>query len=138
MVRDVIDLVHAMADCDNMPSGLKITTQSGIILHDNTSIAGVNDANTDADAVNETKDDMEIEADDDNKSYDNDELDPNEIGNIVSEIHPYNSKQHEENHDDGQDDEEYPKNETDDASHEIVSSQDDEDNNQATQTYKTT
>jgi hypothetical protein len=137
MGRDVIDLVHAMADHDNMPSGLKITTQSGIILHDNTSIVGVNDANTDADAVNETKDDMyddmEIEADDDN-----DELDPNEIGNIVSEIHPYNSKQHEENHDDGQDDEEYPTNETDDASNESVSSQDDEDNNQATQTYKTT
>jgi hypothetical protein len=78
-------------------------------------------------------DDMEIEVDDDN-----DELDPNEIGNIVSEIHPCNSKQHEENHDDGQDDEEYPTNETDDASNESVSSQDDEDNDQATQTYKTT
>jgi hypothetical protein len=97
----VIDLVHAMADRDNMPSGLKITTQSGIILHDNTSIAGVNDANTDADAVDETNDDMEIEADNDNENYDNDELDPNEIGNLVSEINQYDSKQHDKNHDDG-------------------------------------
>ena len=74
MGRDVIDLVHAMADRDNMPSGLKITTQSGIILHDNTSIAGVNDADTDADAVDETNDDIKTEADDDNEIYDNDEL----------------------------------------------------------------
>jgi hypothetical protein len=33
MGKDVIDLVYAMADFDNMPSGLKITTRSGIILH---------------------------------------------------------------------------------------------------------
>jgi hypothetical protein len=101
MGRDVIDLVHAMLDRDNMPPGKKITTQSGIILHDNTSIAWWNDtnANADADGVDETYDDMEIVADDDNENYenvntdyDNDELDPNEIGTIVPEINHYNTE----------------------------------------------
>ena len=75
--KDVIDLVHAMADRDNMPSGLKITTRSGIILHDNTSIAGVDGAD-----ANETDDNIKI----DNGDYDNDELDPHEIGDIVSNM----------------------------------------------------
>ena len=90
MGKDVIDIVHAMADRDNMPSGLKITTRSGIILHDNTSIAGVDGAD-----ANETNDNIEID-------NDNDELDPNDIGHIVPEVKHH--KQHEQ-----EDDEEYPK-----------------------------
>ena len=44
MGKDVTDLVHEIDDRDSMPSVLKITSRSGIILHDNTSIAGVHGA----------------------------------------------------------------------------------------------
>jgi hypothetical protein len=71
---------NVMADCDNMPSGLKMTTRKGIILRDNTSIAGVIDANADADAADETNEDMEI----DNYDNDNDKLDSNEISDTAS------------------------------------------------------
>jgi len=83
--KDVINLVHEMTDRDNMPCGLKITIRSDIIPHDSTSIAGVNGADAD-----ETNDNIEI----DNNDYDNDELDPKEVGDIVPEVKHH--KQHEE------------------------------------------
>jgi hypothetical protein len=72
MTQDVIDLVHSMADQDKMPTGLKITTKDGIVLHDTASIAGVYD-NSD---INEEEDE------DDNDECD-DEMNPNDIGEIL-------------------------------------------------------
>jgi hypothetical protein len=39
MTRNVIEMVHTRADKDKMPSGLKITTKHGMVLHDDTFIA---------------------------------------------------------------------------------------------------
>jgi hypothetical protein len=67
MTQDVIDLVHAMADQDNMPTGLKITTKAGIVLHDTASIAGVYDHSE----IYEEEDGFD------------DEMNPNDIGEIL-------------------------------------------------------
>jgi hypothetical protein len=74
MTQDVIDLFHAMADRDKTPTGLKITTKAGIVLHDTASIAGVSN---DSD-LNE-EDNKNKEEDDD---FD-DEMNPNDIGEIL-------------------------------------------------------
>jgi hypothetical protein len=49
MTRNVIEMVHTRADKDKMPSGLKITTKHGMILHDDTFIAGVESNSNDED-----------------------------------------------------------------------------------------
>jgi hypothetical protein len=72
MTQDVIDLVHAMADQDNMPTALKITTKAGIVLHDTASIAGVYDHSE----INEEEDEEEVDGFDD-------EMNPNDIGEIL-------------------------------------------------------
>jgi hypothetical protein len=41
MTRDVMDIVPAKANKDNMPSALKFTTKHGMILHDYAFIASV-------------------------------------------------------------------------------------------------
>lgn len=55
MTRNVIEMVHTRADKDKMPSGLKITTKHGMVLHDDTFIAGVESESNDED--NEESDD---------------------------------------------------------------------------------
>jgi hypothetical protein len=78
MTQDVIDLVHAMADRDSMPTGLKITTKAGIVLHDTASIAGVYDHSE----INEEEDEEEEDGFDD-------EMNPNDIGKFyqIRRIH---------------------------------------------------
>jgi hypothetical protein len=49
MTQNVIEMVHTRADKDKMPSGLKITTKHGMILHDDTLIAGVESDSNDED-----------------------------------------------------------------------------------------
>jgi hypothetical protein len=49
MTRNVIEMVHTRADKDKMPSGLKITSKHGIILHDDTFIAGLESDSNDED-----------------------------------------------------------------------------------------
>jgi hypothetical protein len=87
-----------------------------------------NETDDNIEIVNEGNDDIEI----DNNYFDDDELDPIEIGDIVPEVKQH--KQHEKDDDGKADDEEYPNQDTDDASNESVSSQNDDDSDQARQT----
>jgi hypothetical protein len=49
MIWNVIEMVHTRADKDKMPSGLKITTKHGMVLHDDTFIAGLESDSNDED-----------------------------------------------------------------------------------------
>jgi hypothetical protein len=71
MTRNVIEMVHTRADKDKMPSGLKITTKHGMVLHDDTFIAGVESESND---VNQ-------EESDDEAYYD--EVSPDAIADIL-------------------------------------------------------
>jgi hypothetical protein len=71
MTQDGINLVHAMADQDKMPTDLKITTKAGIVLHDTASIAGVYD---NSDIHEEEDEEVDDEFDD--------EMNPNDIGEL--------------------------------------------------------
>jgi hypothetical protein len=80
MTQDVIDLVHAMADRDKMPTGLKINTKAGIELHDTSSIAGAYDKHS----INEEENiDKEIYVEEDEFENEYDEMNPNDIGEIL-------------------------------------------------------
>ena len=89
ITQNGIDLVHKMAENDNMRDGLKIETKSGIILYDSSWIAGVDYEN------NNENDDITIE-DHENGENDEivendsnyDEMNPNEIVEILEETHP--------------------------------------------------
>ena len=71
MTRNVIEMVHTRADKDKMPSGLKITTKHGMVLHDDTFIAGVESESND---INQ-------EESDDEAYYD--EVSPDAIADIL-------------------------------------------------------
>jgi hypothetical protein len=43
MTQNVIESVHRRADKEIMPSGSKVTTKNGVIIDDDTFIAGVDD-----------------------------------------------------------------------------------------------
>jgi hypothetical protein len=79
MTQDVIDLVHAMADRDKIPTGLKITTKAGIVLHDTVSIAGVYDIHNFNKEEN-IGEEINFEEDE----FDN-EMNPNDIGEKITE-----------------------------------------------------
>jgi hypothetical protein len=49
MTQNVIEMVQTRADKDKMPSGLKITTKHGMVLHDDTFIAEVESNSNDED-----------------------------------------------------------------------------------------
>jgi hypothetical protein len=71
ITKNVIDLVHDMANKDNIKDGLKIETKSGKILYDSAWIAGV-------DYIENNFDD-EKSVDNENEIIDIDEMNPNEI-----------------------------------------------------------
>ena len=86
ITQNVIDLVHKMAENDNMKDGLKIETKSGIILYDSSWIAGVDyeNYNENDDITIEDHENMENEenvenVENDNNYDDHDEMNPNEI-----------------------------------------------------------
>jgi hypothetical protein len=87
MTQSVIELVHALAERDNMPNGLKITTKTGHILYDSAWIAGVDYEHEDEN--NEDYDDdyteSEEESDEESEEDEYDEMDPNEIADILQE-----------------------------------------------------
>ena len=67
ITKNIIDLVHAMADRDKMPTGLKIETRSGMVIYDSAWIEGVDyDANIEG-VDNHTEE---------NKDNQDDNLDP--------------------------------------------------------------
>ena len=65
MTQNVIDLVQAMAKKDGMPQGIKLTTKAGLILYDSSSIAGVDDRDTEEQSQYDSEDDSNKEEEDD-------------------------------------------------------------------------
>jgi hypothetical protein len=81
ITNNIIELVHQMATNDEMKDGLKIATKSGQILYDSSWIAGVDYEEDDDD--NKTVE--TVETTDDEESINQDEMDPNEVGEILNE-----------------------------------------------------
>jgi hypothetical protein len=83
ITQHIIDLVHAMADHEGMPDGIKIMNRHGIVLYDSSWIAGVdyeedNDYYLEEDDSNDDDDDL-----DDEEYYDR--VDPNELDDVQEE-----------------------------------------------------
>lgn len=82
ITKNVIELVHNMAENDNMRDGLKIETKSGTILYDSSWIVGV-DYDDDDDFIDgeeiENPNDNEIE----NQNFD--AIDANEVADLIEE-----------------------------------------------------
>jgi hypothetical protein len=99
ITQNIIDLVHKMAENENMSDGLKIHTRSGLVLYDSSWIAGVDyeeneeneENNEEIEEIEEIEEndneiDNEIEEIDNNvDGYNNDEMDPNDIEEILQE-----------------------------------------------------
>jgi hypothetical protein len=74
---NIIDLVHQMADNDNMSDGLKIETKPGLILYNSACIAGVDyQENDDNDSVYSQYED----------NVNGNEMNPNDILEINDEV----------------------------------------------------
>lgn len=75
----VIKQVHALADQEGMPSGLKINNRTGLLLYDSAWIAGVDYDEEEFDDEDYEPDEQEQDDDEDPNEDDYDEMDPNEI-----------------------------------------------------------
>jgi hypothetical protein len=91
LTQHVIDLVHAMAERDGMPNGLKIENKAGLVLYNSSWIAGV-----DYDDDEEYQDDPNSSEDelDDEENYDR--MDPIEIADILDDQAQHNDNQQEQ------------------------------------------
>ncbi|KAL7577139.1 hypothetical protein ACA910_019741 [Epithemia clementina (nom. ined.)] len=90
ITKNIIELVHALAERENMPTGLKIATQSGYTIYNSTWIVGV-DYKQDYKQEQQTNKDNDItephdeeyvytsEKDDEEKEFNYDELEPKEV-----------------------------------------------------------
>ncbi|KAL7562162.1 hypothetical protein ACA910_020358 [Epithemia clementina (nom. ined.)] len=89
ITQNIIELVHSLSDCDNMPTGLKIATQTGHTIYDSTWIAGVdyNENNdNENDNENEEEDEDYIYEEDEDEEYNFDELEPEEIYELANPL----------------------------------------------------
>jgi len=91
----IIALVHAMAERDGMPKGLKITTKSGQVLYDTALLAGVDTDQEDQHNHN-YYDVLDDEEDDDYQSEDDDES----HSDTLSKQYDYQSEDDDESHSD--------------------------------------
>jgi hypothetical protein len=80
ITENIIELIHTMADNDDMKDGLKIETKSGLILYDSAWIAGVDYEENDEENDNNEE---EIEAN------------PNELWDIINEKNALNENAQE-------------------------------------------
>ena len=92
LTRNIIDIVHKMADKDGMTKELKITTKRNIILYDSSWIPGVDFEEEN----NEIEDDFDYTEDD--------EMNPNEIAEIHGRENQIDNIQENESDDDNDDD----------------------------------
>ncbi|KAL7581338.1 hypothetical protein ACA910_006096 [Epithemia clementina (nom. ined.)] len=111
IIQNIIDLVHALAEREQMPPGLKIATRMGHIIYDSTWIAGVdyetdennnnnnnNNKHNDNDHTNNNKNDdadfeyVSEEEEDEDDGYIN-ELEPEEIYKLAEAQHHNSDKQ---------------------------------------------
>jgi hypothetical protein len=91
LTQHVIDLVHAMAERDGMPDGLKIENKAGLVLYDSSWIAGV-----DYDDDEEYQDDPNGSEDESDDEENYDRMDPNEIADILDDQAQHNDNQQEQ------------------------------------------
>jgi hypothetical protein len=90
LTQHVIDLMHAIAEQEGMPDGLKITNRAGIILYDSSWLPGVDydDDKEYEDTVNSNKGSDENQDDLDNEQY-YDRVNPDELADILDDqVHP--------------------------------------------------
>jgi hypothetical protein len=92
ITENVIDLVHNMADIDNMPDGLKFETKAGVFLYDSSWISRLYCDNDENDSDN-VYDDNNSDEDHDNYII---TMDPNKVGDILDGKY-YNDDEKDDN-----------------------------------------
>ena len=111
----IINQVHAIADSENVPEGLKITNRTGQVLYDSAWIAGVDYTD---ESVTEMDDDNEYETEHNNESHDG--IPTNEMDDIdeIDEMHPDEIEGLANKHNHQDDEDPYPTTITDEESDE--------------------
>jgi hypothetical protein len=142
----VIQRVHAIADEEEMPNGLKIVSKDGTILYDSAWIAGVDyddEAFDDEDYEYEGSDDdddddmdddddpdeNENENNDNNQQNENDEMNPDDTA-ALEQANPTIVDNIDDNDDDDEDDDENKEEEDENEEEEEEKEEDDDDENE--------
>jgi len=121
ITQNIINIVHAMADKEQMPTGFKITSRDGNILHDSEDVnfAGVE--------TTIEEDDDEYEDNNHKVEDEKDEIDPNDIGDIIEPTNTKHVTFEDDNNDDYSDKENVNEEDETYNNNDDIKSTDDED-----------